>query len=41
VRFVVTIDLIGKSAAVDLDALEFEAFGPERLSLAESRSAPA
>jgi len=41
VRFVVTIDLIGKSVAVDLDALEFEAFGPERLSLAESRSAPA
>jgi transcription termination/antitermination protein NusG len=37
-RFVVTLDLIGKSVAVDLNATEFEAFGPQSLSLAEPRS---
>jgi transcription antitermination factor NusG len=32
-RFVVTLDAIEKSVAVDLDATEFEAFGPQSLSL--------
>jgi transcriptional antiterminator NusG len=41
VRFVATIDLIGKSVAVDLDPTEFERFEPQSLSLAESRSASA
>jgi transcription termination/antitermination protein NusG len=41
VRFVVTIDLIGKSVAVDLDSTEFERFDPERFSAAESQSASA
>jgi transcription termination/antitermination protein NusG len=36
-RFVVSLDLIGKSVAVDLNATEFEAFGPQNLSL-EPRS---
>jgi transcriptional antiterminator NusG len=40
-RFVVTLDVIGKSVAVDLNANEFEAFGPQSLCLAESRSVPA
>jgi transcription antitermination factor NusG len=41
VRFVVTIDLIGKSVAVDLDPTAFERFDPQSLSRAESRSGPA
>jgi transcription antitermination factor NusG len=41
VRFVATIDLIGKSVAVDLDPTEFERFEPQSLALAESRSASA
>jgi transcription termination/antitermination protein NusG len=41
VRFVVTIDSIGKSVAADLDPTEFERFDPESLSLAESRSVSA
>jgi transcription termination/antitermination protein NusG len=40
-RFVVTLNFIGKSVAVDLDATEFETFGPQSLSQAESRSVPA
>jgi transcription antitermination factor NusG len=36
-RFVVTLDSIKKSVAVDLDATEFDAFGPQSLTLAESR----
>ncbi len=40
-RFVVTLDAIGKSVAVDLNVTEFEAFGPQSLCLAESRSVPA
>ena len=40
-RFVVTLDVIGKSVAVDLDATEFETYGPQRLSLTKSRSVPA
>ncbi len=40
-RFVVTLDVIGKSMAVDLEATEFEAFGPQNLSPADSRSLPA
>jgi transcription antitermination factor NusG len=30
-RFVVTLDAIGKSVALDLDAAEFETFGPQSL----------
>jgi transcriptional antiterminator NusG len=40
-RFVVTLDTIEKSVAVDLDATEFDAFGPASLPLAECRSVPA
>jgi transcription termination/antitermination protein NusG len=40
-RFVVTLDLIGKSVAVDLDASEFERFAPQSLSLAQSKRVPA
>jgi transcriptional antiterminator NusG len=40
-RFVVTLDVIGKSVAVDLDGTEFDAFGPQSLSPAESRRVPA
>jgi transcription antitermination factor NusG len=40
-RFVVTLDVIGKSVAVDLDATEFEAFGPKSMSPAELRGMPA
>lgn len=40
-RFVVTLDLIGKSVAVDLEATEFEAYGPQSVALAESRRVPA
>ncbi len=36
-RFVVTLDLIGKSMAVDLDASEFDAYGPQSLFLGEPR----
>jgi hypothetical protein len=39
--FIVTLDVIGKSVAVDLDATELETFGPQSLSLAKSRSLPA
>jgi transcription antitermination factor NusG len=41
VRFVVTIDSIGKSVAADLEPTEFERFDPQSLSLAESRSVSA
>jgi hypothetical protein len=37
VRFVATIDSIGKSVAADLDPAEFERFDPRSLSLSESR----
>jgi transcription termination/antitermination protein NusG len=40
-RFVVTLDLIGKSVAVDIDASEFDAYGPQSLFLAEPRRASA
>ena len=33
IRFVVTIDLIGSSVAVDLDPTEFERFDPQSLPL--------
>jgi hypothetical protein len=41
VRFVVTIDSIGKSVAADLDPTEFERFDPQSLSLSESRGVSA
>ena len=40
-RFVVTLDVIGQSVAVDLDATQFETFAPQSLSRADSRSLPA
>jgi transcription termination/antitermination protein NusG len=40
-RFVVTLDLIGKSVAVDLNTTDFEAFDPQTLAPAESRRLPA
>jgi transcription antitermination factor NusG len=40
-RFVVTLDTIEKSVAVDLDATELDSFGPQSLSLTEYRSLPA
>ena len=40
-RFVVTLDVIGKSVAADLEATEFDSFGPQSLSVAGSRSVPA
>jgi transcription antitermination factor NusG len=40
-RFVVSLDSIKKSVAVDLDATEFDALGPQSLTWAESRSVPA
>jgi hypothetical protein len=33
VRFVVTIDSIGKSVAADLDPTEFERFDPETVAV--------
>jgi transcription antitermination factor NusG len=40
-RFVVTLDTIEKSVAVDLDAAEFDAFAPASRARGEPRSVPA
>jgi transcription antitermination factor NusG len=41
VRFIVTLDLIGKSVVVDLNRADFEACSPHELSLVEARSVQA
>ncbi len=40
-RFVVSLDTIGKSVSVDLETTDFEAFSPQHVAQAESRRVPA